>query len=384
MADFLVRELQNLGAEAKTWPLGKQAGDEDVDLPPAVVARYGSSPTKRNILIYGHYDVQPASTTDPDPFKLRVEDGIMYGRGSTDDKGPIIAWLNTIEAYQEAGIEIPVNLIMCLEGMEESGSEGLKAFVEEQTKVGGLFEKIDAISISDNYWLGIHRPCLTYGLRGIVCYEVTVSGPRENIHSGIYGGTVQEPLNDLVRILGSLVDTNGKIQITGVNDMVAPVTDDERKIYEGIDFTMEQYWDEIGSKTTIYDEKIPTLMARWRFPSLPVHGIEGAYAGPGTQTIIPAKVIGKFSIRTVPDMENGKLNKLVTDFVKNEFARLGSKNTLQVESTEEGPWLLSDRTNWNFTAAAKAMKTVFGVEPDLTREGGRYASMTQLALRSPS
>ncbi|KAL9118487.1 MAG: hypothetical protein Q9187_004969 [Circinaria calcarea] len=191
---------------------------------------------KRNIFIYGHYDVQSASTTDLDPFKLSVEDGTMYGRGTTDDKGPIIAWLNIIEAYQEAGIEIPVNLIMCFEGIQ-----GLKAFIEGQTEVGGLFEKVNDISISDNHWLDTHRPCLTCGLRGIVCYEVTVSGPRENIHSGIYRGTVQEPLNDLVRILGSLVDTKGQIQIIGVNDMVASVTDDEWKIYEDIDFTMEQY-----------------------------------------------------------------------------------------------------------------------------------------------
>ena len=331
MAKWLVDELHKRQLKpdaetddddkAKTYSLGKQADHEDVELPPAVVARFISSPAKRNIFIYGHYDVQPASTTDPDPFKLRKEPGgtcdrgIMYGRGATDDKGPIVAWLNTMEAYKEASIELPVNLIMCFEGMEESGSEGLKAFIQKQTEVGGLFEKVDAISISDNYWLGTHKPCLTYGLRGIVCFEVTVSGPQENIHSGIYGGTVQEPLNDLVRILGTLVDTNGIIQIPGVNDMVAPVTPEEKEIYKDIDFDMEQYWKEIGSHTTISDDKIETLMHRWRYPSLTVHGVEGAYAGPGTQTIIPAKVTGKFSIRTVPDMDNAKLKQLVTDFV---------------------------------------------------------------------
>lgn len=383
MGQFLASELQALGAEVQQRPLGKQPGKEHLELPPVVIARYGNDKNKRTILVYGHYDVQPALKDDgwaTEPFELTVDDkGRMYGRGSTDDKGPVLGWLNAIEAHQKAGVEFPVNLLMCFEGMEEYGSEGLDDFIEAESKK--FFKDADAVCISDNYWLGTEKPCLTYGLRGCNYYSVSISGPGQDLHSGVFGGTAQEPMTDLVKVLGTLVGTNGKIQIPGINELVAPLTDDEKSLYGDISYTMDNLYESLGSKTGIYDDKERTLMARWRYPSLSVHGIEGAFSASGAKTVIPAKVIGKFSIRTVPNMESDDVNKLVYKYVKEQFAQLKSKNTMDVSLQHAGKWWVASPKHWNFSAAGKAVERVFGVKPDLTREGGRYG-ITSLAHRT--
>ncbi|KAI1462809.1 cytosolic non-specific dipeptidase [Annulohypoxylon moriforme] len=372
MAHFLADELKTLGATVELRPLGKQPDAPELELPPVILARYGSDKNKRTILVYGHYDVQPAEKSDgwaTEPFTLKVgEDGRMFGRGSTDDKGPVLGWLDAIEAHQKAGVEFPVNLLMCFEGMEEYGSEGLDELIEKEGK--GYFADADAVCISDNYWLGTEKPCLTYGLRGVNYYSVEVSGPGADLHSGVFGGTAQEPMTDLVRVLGSLVDTNGKIQIPGIMEQVAPVTKDEEGLYDNISFTMETLHESLGAKTTIFEDKKSTLMARWRYPSLSVHGIEGAFSAPGAKTVIPAKVIGKFSIRTVPNMEIEQTNELVYKYVKEVFAKLGSKNSLKVYAQHCGKWWVASPNHWNFRAAGKAVERVWGVEPDFTREGG--------------
>src|SRR6202012_2899464 len=226
MGQFLASELESLGAEVQQRPLGKQPGKEHLDLPPVGIARYGNDSSKRTILVSGHYDVQPALLEDgwaTAPFELTIDDkNRMYGRGSTDDKGPVLGWLNVIEAHQKAGVDFPVNLLCCFEGMEEYGSEGLDDFINAEAK--DFFADTDAVCISDNYWLGTEKPCLTYGLRGVSYYSIEVSGPGADLHSGVFGGSAQEPMTDLVRILGTLVDTNGKIQIPGIMEQVSPVT----------------------------------------------------------------------------------------------------------------------------------------------------------------
>merc|ERR1711977_154407 len=328
MGQFLADELKALGAEVEQRPLGPQPGKEHLELPPVVIARYGNDKKKRTILVYGHYDVQPAGKEDgwaTEPFELTVDDkGRMYGRGSTDDKGPVLGWLNAIEAHQKAGVDFPVNLLMCFEGMEEYGSEGLDDFINDEAKK--FFKDADAVCISDNYWLGTEKPCLTYGLRGCNYYSIEVSGPAQDLHSGVFGGTAHEPMTDLARIMASLVDVNGKILIPGLDDLVAPLTDDEKSLYGDIAFTMDNLYESLGSKTGIFDNKERTLMGRWRYPSLSLHGIEGAFSAPGAKTVIPAKVIGKFSIRTVPNMEIEDVNKLVFDYINAEFKKLNSKN----------------------------------------------------------
>jgi Cys-Gly metallodipeptidase DUG1 len=372
MGEFLAQELQDLGAEVQKWPLGKQPGKEHLELPPVVIARYGNDKDKRTILVYGHYDVQPAGKEDgwaTEPFELTVDNkGRMFGRGSTDDKGPVLGWLNAIEAHKKAGMDFPVNLLMCFEGMEEYGSEGLDDFINAEAKK--FFADADAVCISDNYWLGTEKPCLTYGLRGCNYYSIEIHGPGQDLHSGVFGGTAQEPMTDLVRILATLVDTDGKIQIPGLDALVAPLTDEEKALYSDIAFTMDNLYESLSSKTGIYPDKEHTLMARWRYPSLSIHGIEGAFSQPGAKTVIPAKVIGKFSIRTVPNMEIEQVNDLVFSYVQQQFAKLHSKNSMNVFCQHAGKWWVASPKHWNFTAAGKAVERVWGVKPDLTREGG--------------
>jgi Cys-Gly metallodipeptidase DUG1 len=377
MGYFLRDELTALGAKVELRELGKQAPEHpDLDLPPVVLARYGEDKNKRTILVYGHYDVQPAEKGDgwgTEPFELTVDNkDRMYGRGSTDDKGPVLGWLNAIEAHQKAGVEFPVNLLMCFEGMEESGSEGLEGLVKAEAKK--YFADAEAVCISDNYWLGTEKPCLTYGVRGCNYYGVEIWGPGQDLHSGLFGGSAQEPMTDLVRILASLVDTNGKILIPGIMDQVAPLTKDEEGLYDDINYSVDMLHESMGSKTSIFDDKKNTLMGRWRYPSLSVHGIQGAFSTGGAKTVIPARVIGKFSIRTVPNMEIEKTSEIVYKHVKDTFAKFGSKNSIKVYELHTGDWWVADFKHWNFAAAAKAVERVFGTAPDFTREGGRSVS----------
>lgn len=376
-AKFLASQLESLGFhDIQLKELGTQpppVNNTHLQLPPVVLSRYGSDPAKKTVLVYGHYDVQPAQREDgwdTEPFELVVDEATqtLRGRGSTDDTGPLTGWLHVVRAHKEAGIDFPVNLITCFEGMEESGSLGLEELIAKEAS--NYFKGVDAVCISDNYWLGTKKPVLTYGLRGCNYYQVTVSGPKADLHSGVFGGIIAEPMVDLVQVLSGLVDSKGKILIDGIDEMVAPVTEKEKEIYEKIDFSLEELNEASGSNTALYTSKEDILMHRWRYPSLSVHGVEGAFYGQGAKTVIPAKVSGKFSIRTVPDMDSEKLTKLVVDHCNKSFAKLGSPNTCHAELIHDGAYWVSDPFNAQFSAAAEATKVVYGVEPDLTREGG--------------
>ncbi|KAJ3193908.1 hypothetical protein HK101_003888 [Irineochytrium annulatum] len=396
MGQWLKTELVRLGAtDIQMREPGKQMlEDVEVDLPPIVLGTFGTDATKRTVLVYGHYDVQPALKSDgwnTDPFTLVEDDqGRLFGRGSTDDKAPIISWLWVVEAHKELGIEMPVNVKVCFEGMEESGSEGLDDLIWlEKDK---YFANVDCVCISDNYWLGTNKPCLTYGLRGVSTYAIEIKGPNRDLHSGVFGGTVHEPMTDLIKIMATLVAPDGKILIPGIYDDVAKVTAAEDAMYENLDFSMKDIHDAIMSTTTIHTSEKAALMARWRHPSLSLHGIEGAFYAPGDKTVIPCKVAGKFSIRTVPDQDPARITKCVEEHIKKEFAKLGSKNSCNVKCGHSGKSWVADVKHWNFgeffvsmhfftvqpahlphkrkVAAAKAIERVFGAKPDYTREGG--------------
>ena len=377
MAAFLVNELTTLGfTDIQLKDLGTQpppVADPTLQLPPIVLARFGSDPAKKTVLVYGHYDVQPALKEDgwnTEPFTMYHDTAaeILYGRRWHHDKGPVLGWLNVIEAHNALGWELPVNLVCCFEGMEESGSLGLDGLIAQEAKK--YFKTVDTVCISDNYWLGTTKPVLTYGLRGCNYYQVTVEGPGADLHSGIFGGVVAEPMTDLVRILAQLVDGNGKILVPGVSDMVAPLTEKEDALYDDIDFSVDELHAACGSKTGLHDNKKDILKHRWRYPSLSIHGVEGAFSGAGAKTVIPAKVVGKFSIRTVPNIESAKLDQLVFEHVKKVFADLGSKNKMTVELIHDGDYWVSDPFNESFSAASKATEHVWNVKPDFTREGG--------------
>jgi Cys-Gly metallodipeptidase DUG1 len=383
MGRWLSNKMTELGCvvESRKNPLGKQAGTE-MDLPDILLGHYGADKNKKTVLVYGHYDVQPAQKEDgwaADPFVLTEDKqtGRLYGRGSTDDKGPVLGWLHAIQAFQDAGVDFPVNLKMCFEGMEEYGSEGLEELVQQEAKQ--YFGDCAVACISDNYWLGEAKPCLTYGLRGVQYFNIVVAGPETDLHSGVYGGTVHEPMTDLIAILGSLVAPNGKILIPGIYDQVSELTDDEKKLYENIDFSLEEFQKSLGHKVNLKDSISETLMARWRYPSLSLHGIEGAFSQAGAKTVIPGKVQGKFSIRTVPNMTSDEVSSLVKKHIEKVFAETKSKNRMSIEELHAGQWWYSSPHHPNFRAAAVATKRVYGVEPDFTREGGSIPITTVLS-----
>ena len=386
MADWLDNLMQSLGVKTSQVPLGKHVmAGKELELPPIILGEYKEGQAdKKTVLIYGHFDVQPALKSDgwkTEPFELTTDsDGRMYGRGSTDDKGPLLGWLAGLQAFQKAGVEFPVHLKIISEGMEETGSEGLDEVVLDlahgkRKGVGGQkrwLEDVDAICISDSYWLSQRKPCLTYGLRGVSYYDVCVSGPAADLHSGVFGGAVHEPMTDLFKIFAGLVEPNGHINIKGVYDDVAPLDDSEARLYEPIDFDLKKDFDAAtGADISIHSSKERTLQARWRYPSLSIHGIQGAFSEPGAKTVIPACVHGKFSIRTVNDMNNPeKLNQLVNDHIVAAHKALGTKTKIKVEALHAGkPWM-TDPSHWNYQAAKRATEKVYGVTPDFTREGG--------------
>ncbi|XP_077994507.1 cytosolic non-specific dipeptidase-like [Glandiceps talaboti] len=367
------KQLEGLGGTAELADVGMQKLHDgtEIPLPPILLGQLGNDPNKKMLLVYGHLDVQPANKDDgwdTEPFELVEIDGKLYGRGSTDDKGPVLAWLNVIEAYQALNIELPINLKFVFEGMEESGSEGLDDLL--YAKKDTFLKGVDYVCISDNYWLGKKKPCITYGLRGICYFFLEVSCAAKDLHSGVFGGSVHEAMVDLVALMNTLVDKDGKILIDGVNDTVAPLTEEESKLYKDIDFDHEEYCQDLGATKLIHHEKEKTLLHRWRYPSLSIHGVEGAFDAPGAKTVIPRKVIGKFSIRLVPDQTPDQIEKNVKDHIEKVAKERGSPNPVKVYMGHGGkPWV-SDFNHPHYMAGRKAMKTVFGVEPDLTREGG--------------
>nr|XP_019957478.1 PREDICTED: cytosolic non-specific dipeptidase-like [Paralichthys olivaceus] len=344
---------------------------EEIPLPPIILGSLGSDPKKKTVCIYGHLDVQPANIDDgwdTEPFTLVEKDGKLYGRGSTDDKGPVLSWLNCIEAYQNIQQELPINIKFCFEGMEESESQGLEKLLLSQKDT--FLKDVDYVCISDNYWLGKTKPCITYGLRGLCYFFIEVVCSKKDLHSGVFGGSVHEAMTDLIALMGSLVTGKGDILVPGINDDVTKVTKEEKKLYEDIEFNVVEFYKDIGIDQPLYDTKEEVLMHRWKYPSLSLHGIEGAFSGTGAKTVIPRKVIGKFSIRIVPDMDPKDVEKKVINYLKKKFDELKSPNKLNVYMGSGAKAWVSDFNHPHYMAGRKAMKTVFGVEPDLTREGG--------------
>jgi len=374
MVKHVAKEVERLGGTEVTFnDVGSQTMPDGttLPLPPVLTACIGTDPAKKTVLIYGHLDVQPAFKSDgwdTEPFVLTEVDGKLYGRGSTDDKGPVLGVLNAVEAWQECGKDLPINIKVCFEGMEESGSEGLDEFLESQKE--GFLKGVDYVMISDNYWLGKEKPCITYGLRGICYFMCEVSCSHKDLHSGVFGGTVHEAMTDLINLMGSLVNPKGEILVPGLMDDVAKLTDEEAALYKDIDFDMEDYRKDLGAKKLIHDKKADVLMSRWRYPSLSLHGIEGAFDGQGAKTVIPRRVIGKFSIRLVPNMSPPEVERLVVAYLEKVHSESGSPNQMKVSMGHGGkPWM-SDFNHPHYIAGRNATKTVYGLEPDLTREGG--------------
>ena len=317
----------------------------------------GHDPNKKTLLVYGHLDVQPAAKEDgwdTEPFVLTEKDGKLYGRGATDDKGPVLGWIHALQAFEECCIDLPVNFKFCFEGMEESGSEGLDELLTAR-KDTKFMQEVDYCCISDNYWLGKQKPCLTYGLRGVCYFFIEVECADKDLHSGVFGGTVNEAMGDLIWMMNQLLDQDGKILVEGLMDSVAPLTKEEEAKYVNIDFDPEEYRSDIGAGQLRHgNDKIATLMARWRYPSLSLHGIQGAFADPGAKTVIPRKVVGKFSVRIVPNQTPEIVDKVVVDYCNKVWATRKSSNKMTAVMHHGGRCWLSDPDHPNYVAGSQA------------------------------
>uniref|UniRef100_A0A8C5EEM7 Cytosolic non-specific dipeptidase-like n=1 Tax=Gouania willdenowi TaxID=441366 RepID=A0A8C5EEM7_GOUWI len=372
MMEKAAQKLRLMGGMVELVDIGQQElpDGQTLALPKVVTAQFGSDPNKRTVCIYGHVDVQPAKMDDgwaTDPYNLTDINGNLYGRGASDNKAPVLAWIHAVEAYQALHMELPVNVKFIIEGMEETGSNGLEDMIVAQRDI--FFSDVDYIIISDCGWLS-RRPALTYGTRGN-CYffAEVIEGPKQDLHSGVYGGTVIEPMTDLIGILDTLIDPNGKILIPGIREAVAPLSDEEWKMYQDIQFDLENYKNKIGVDQLMYNSKVDLLAHMWRYPTVSIHGIQGAFSDHGTKTVIPAKVVAKFSIRQVPNMDPAVVKKQVTDYLHLVFSKRKSPNKLKVTMVIGAkPWL-ADTQDPVFEAGKAAIKRVFNVDPDLIREG---------------
>lgn len=375
MISWTKDHIERLGGEVRL--VENPVGSPQRPLPPILLAEFSPCPTKKTLCVYGHLDVQPADKEDgwdTDPFVLTEKDGKLFGRGSTDDKGPALSWLWVVEAYQELGLDLPVNLKIMYEGMEEYGSEGIFEVIQEESKTGKFLNDVDFFCISDNYWLGKSKPCLTYGLRGIAYFTLSIQCCEQDLHSGVLGGTVHEAMTDLCQLMASLTNSKGEILVPGVMDDVKEITSEEEALYSNIEFDLEAFKEENKIKSVsdklLYSDKQSLLMHRWRYPTLSLHGIEGAFSGGGAKTVIPSKVIGKFSLRLVPDQDPKQIENVVKDHLENKFSQLGSPNKMKVEMIHGAKAWLSSPKHPNYQAASDAIKIVYGIEPDYTREGG--------------
>ncbi|XP_015256549.1 PREDICTED: cytosolic non-specific dipeptidase-like [Cyprinodon variegatus] len=372
MMEKVAEKLRLMGGTVELVDIGEQElpNGQMLALPNVVTARFGSDPGKHTVCVYGHVDVQPAKLEDgwaTDPYNLTDIQGNLYGRGTSDNKAPVLAWIHAVKAYQALSMDLPVNVKFLIEGMEETGSNGLDAMILAQNHT--FFSDVDYIIISDCGWLS-RRPALTYGTRGNCYFYAEVEGSRQDLHSGVYGGTVIEPMTDLIGILDTLISPSGKILIPGIREAVAPLSDEEWKMYQDIEFDVDHYKNKIGVGQLMYNNKVDLLAHRWRYPTVSIHGIEGAFSDPGTKTVIPAKVTAKFSIRQVPDMDPATVKKQVTDYLQSVFAKRRSPNKLTVTMVIGAkPWL-ADTQHPLYEAGKAAIKRVFNMEPDLIREGG--------------
>ncbi|PLB41385.1 glutamine amidotransferase subunit DUG2 [Aspergillus candidus] len=347
-AAFLRRHCVYLGAHTKLLTTGE-------DTNPIVHARFtATSPDKidKTILFYGHYDVVAADANqakwNTDPFQLTSVDGFLYGRGVSDNKGPILAAL-----YAAADLarkkELRCNLVFLIEGEEESGSQG---FHETVRKYKPQIGPVDWILLANSYWLDDYNPCLTYGLRGVVHANLVVNSDHPDLHSGIDGSTLlDEPLKDLTMLLGTLVGPKGRINIPGVQESVLPITEAEQQRYATIAQILLQRHPEIADREAL----IRSLMHRWREPSLTIHSVEVPGTGKSTTTTISRRAKASLSLRLVPNQEADDVAASLTLYAQEQFDALESQNDLTVEITgKSDPWL-GDPDNEMFKTLEEAI-----------------------------
>ena len=332
---------------------------------PIVLAKNKHVEGRPTVLFYGHYDVQPPEPlelwTTP-PFEPTVRAGSIYARGAADDKGQVWAHIEALLAWQSHG-GVPVNITLLIEGEEEIGSEHLADFVHKHAKE--LRADIAVVSDTNQFAPGV--PAITYGLRGLVYMELTVTGPSHDLHSGLYGGSVPNAANVLCEVLATLHDRDGKITIPGFYDAVLPVSDEERKMWRGLPFDEKKYAAELNLSTLTGESGYTTLERCWARPTCDINGITSGYQGPGAKTVIPAKASAKVSMRLVPNQDPIKIRDA---FIKTIKERCPKGVTPEVTCHSHTPAVLVPMHSPAMELAAESLEVGFGVRPALIRGGG--------------
>ena len=341
---------------------------------PVVLGEWRGAPAGApTLLLYGHYDVQPAEPLDEwhtPPFEPTVRDGKLFARGSVDDKGQVYLHLKAVQAHLAGGGSLPVNVVFLVEGEEEVGSPNLGTFLRANRERLAC----DAIMISDTTMFAPGLPSITNGLRGLAYMEVRVQGPSTDLHSGAYGGAVVNPANALARIISRLHDDQGRVTIPGFYDRVRDLTDEERKGIAGLPFEEEGLRKEVGSPKLGGEAGYGPLERIWARPTLDVNGLLSGYTGEGAKTVLPARAMAKVSMRLVPDQDFHEVERIFTEHVKS-LAPEGV--TVEVEALHGGmPWY-AEPSGPVFDAAKRALAKAFGREPVTIREGGSIPIVQQ-------
>lgn len=355
-ANWLGEKLRRIGLDAVVHPT---AGH------PIIVAKNAHRAGRPTVLIYGHYDVQPADPlelwTTP-PFEPRIENDVVFARGATDNKGQIFAHILGVEEALKHG-ELPVNLTFLIEGEEEVGSQNLEPFLSAHRDE----LRCDIIAVSDTGMVSRGVPTFTYGLRGIAAMEVKMTGPSSDLHSGSFGGAVANPLTMLARLLATLHEANGHIAVAGFYDEVKPLETWEREAWSKLTFGEAELLELTGVPALFGEAGYSSIERTWARPTAELNGIGGGYQGQGTKTVLPKEAFAKLTFRLVPDQRpNDILQKVAAHL------RVNCPSSVRLEITEghSGEPYVTDPNSAAGLAARRALQKTFGTEPALIREGG--------------
>lgn len=332
---------------------------------PIVYGEKMIDPSKPTVLVYGHYDVQPADPLElwhSGPFEPVIKDGKIYARGACDDKGQMFMHVKALEVMNATGT-LACNVKFMIEGEEEVGSSNLGKFLESNKEK----LKADIVLVSDTSMISMEHPSIETGLRGLAYMEVEVTGPNRDLHSGVYGGAVHNPINALAKMIASLHDENNHITIPGFYDKVENLTEAERKALNAAPFDLKEYTEELGVGEEWGEKGYTTLERTGVRPTLDVNGIWGGYTGEGAKTVLPSKAFAKISMRLVPGQNSDEISEL---FAKH-FESIAPKSVkVKVTAHHGGEPVVTPTDSVAYKAASEAIKTAFGKDPIPTRGGG--------------
>ncbi len=342
---------------------------------PIVIAKNVQRLDRRTVMIYGHYDVQPVDPIElwaTPPFEPSITDGIITARGATDNKGQIMAHIQGVAELLARGEELPVNLIFLVEGEEEIGSPSLEKFLQDHKDT----LRCDVIAISDTGMVAPGVPTFTYGLRGIAALELKVTGPAMDLHSGIYGGAVANPIAALARMLATLHDADGRIAVDGFYDDVVPLTPWEKEAWAKLPLDDEKIRELTGAPELFGEAGYSTLERIWSRPTAEINGIGGGYQGKGSKTVIPKEAFAKLTFRLVPKQQP----KRVIEQVQAHLERVRPPGVrVEFQIGHHGEAYLMDPNSPNGLAARRALQATFGNEVALIREGGSIPIVTNFS-----